>query len=353
VGWLSVGPGCGGASRSPIGSSGSGGAPEIDSGSAPAGSGGATATDGDVADRGEAAALADAAPETAGTGGAPAPDAAPDVVTVRTLCPPGPFEMPRPGASRAVCAGVVRYNWNEGPAWVASQGAFFFTNFPNMTFDTGDIIKYTPGTGACEIFIEGARCNGLAPTIDGNIIGACQGSRAVVKYDLATKQATTLASMAEGKLLGQPNDLVQHTNGTIYFSSPAVRPGRPAGLDAAVLRIDPAGGVSVIAFGYSNGIALSPDERRLYVVGQGLWDLDTQGLPSNKRAFTLGGDGIAVDCAGNVYDNGGNITSAQGQKIGAFPAGTNMSFGGPDGKMLLVVANQTARVIDMNLPGLP
>jgi sugar lactone lactonase YvrE len=252
-----------------------------------------------------------------------------------------------------VCAGIPRYNWNEGPAWVASQQAFFFTNFPVRTFDTGDIIKYSPATGACERFIDGARCNGLAASNDGNLVGACQGERGIVKYDLATKTPTVLASMAQGMLLGQPNDLVQHSNGMIFFTAPAVRPGRPAGLDSSILRVDPAGVVTVIASGMGNGIALSPDERRLYVVGMGVWDLDAAGVASNRRAFALGGDGIAVDCAGNVYDNGGGISNPQGQRVGTFGGSTNMAFGGADGKLLLVVLNQGAQVIDMNVPGPP
>jgi gluconolactonase len=364
AGWLLVSAGCGGAGAPQPGTTGSGGAAGGDSGASKldAGTDAGSPGNGDGADRAEAGESGGAAGnmvdggDASGAGdgaGSAAMDAGRETAMSKPLCPPGPFEMPRAGTARTVCAGVARYNWSEGPAWVASQGAFYFTNFPNMTFDTGDIIKYTPGTGACELFIEGARCNGLAATTDGNLIGACQGTRAIMKYDLATKQATTVASMVQGTIFGQPNDLIQHTNGSIYFSSPAVRPGRPVGLDSATLRIDPMGIVSVVGMGYSNGIALSPDERRLYVVGQGLWDLDAQGVPSNKRAFNLGGDGIAVDCAGNVYDNGGNISSPAGQRIGTFPASTNMSFGGPDGKMLLLVANQSARVIDMNVPGLP
>ncbi|HET6280680.1 MAG TPA: SMP-30/gluconolactonase/LRE family protein [Polyangia bacterium] len=366
AGWVLVASGCGSAAGPGVGSPGSGGSSgAVDSAAEAAGSGGAAGvtTNDDAADRpstggssGGAAGNTNDGGDASGIGGAAgnvAADAGRDAVAARPLCPPGPFEMPRVGASRTVCAGVARYNWSEGPAWVATQGAFYFTNFPNMIFDTGDIIKYTPGTGVCEIFIEGARCNGLAPTTDGNIVGACQGTRAIMKYDLATKQATTVASMVQGTIFGQPNDLIQHSNGSIYFSSPAVRPGRPAGFESATLRIDPMGAVTVVGLGASNGIALSPDERRLYVVGQGVWDLDIQGVPSNKRAFNLGGDGIAVDCAGNVYDNGGNISNPAGQRIGTLPASTNMSFGGADGKMLLLVANQSARVIDMNLPGLP
>ena len=271
-------------------------------------------------------------------------------------CPPGPFDPPkrRPPHSPSARGFTFKYNWNEGPTWIASQDAFFFSNFVINASGPGDMIKFTPGTGACETFIVGDGCNGLAVAPDGNIIAACQTPRAVMHYDVATKRGRVLADMAEGQMLDSVNDLVAHSNGTIYFTNPIYElGGRPSGLGQAVLRMDPAGAISVIARGGVNGIALSPDEKRLYVVLQGVWDLDDQGVPSNPRSFALGGDGIAVDCAGNIYDDSGGIRNAEGQQIGTFPAGTNMAFGGSDGKTLFVVGNTTAHSVQMNIPGLP
>jgi len=270
-------------------------------------------------------------------------------------CPPGPFDAPVAGPSQPACDGFTfKYNWNEGPTWLASQNAFFFSNFVVSAAGPGDMIKFTPSTRTCETFIVGDGCNGLAVATDGNIIAACQTPRALMHYDVATKQASILADMVEGKMLDSVNDLVAHSNGTIYFTNPVYElGGRAAGLGPAVLRRDPTGVLSVIARGAVNGIALSPDEARLYVVFQGVWDLDVDGVPSNPRSFALGGDGIAVDCAGNIYDNGGVIRSPQGQQIGTFPAGTNMAFGGPSGKTLFVVGETMALTVEMNIPGLP
>jgi len=93
----------------------------------------------------------------------------------------------------------------------------------------------------------------------------------------------------------------------------------------------------VIQMGGLNGVALSPDETKLYVVGMGTWTLDAQGVPGQKGGPTPGGDGIAVDCAGNIITQG-----------------TNSAFGGPDGKTLLVVGGGTqVRTVAMTVPGLP
>jgi gluconolactonase len=271
------------------------------------------------------------------------------------LCPPGPFEAPKAGPSKDICGDFkVKYDWNEGPTWVASQKAFFFSNFMIMKAGPGDMIRYDPATDKCEVFIEGNGCNGLVIAPDGGLLATCQTPRALMKYDLATKQGTVVVSMVEGKMLDSPNDVVVHRNGTIYFSNTTFElGGRPQGLGSALMRVDPQGVVSVIAKGGINPLGLSPDQKRLYAMG-GYWDLDDAGVPVKKAGgFTLGNDGIALDCAGNVYTNGGAIISPQNQRVGNYPGGTNMAFGGEDGKTLLVVGGRGMHTVPMNVPGLP
>ena len=327
------GPGqAGGQGGDPAGAAGSGG------GQGPGGTGGA----GGPADAG-----------TTSEAGAGSPISHPT-----WTCPAGPFEAPKAGANKAVCGDLaLKYTWNEGPTWVAGQNAFFFSNFTanGGNGGIGDMVKFNLATGQCEIFIEGNGCNGLAVAPDGNIVAVCQKPRALIKYDVVTKQPTVLATMAEGKMLDSPNDVVVHRNGNIYFTNPPNDlGGRPVGLGPALMRMDPAGQLSVIARGTVNGIAISPDEKRLYVVFMGVWDLDDAGVPLKKSgAFPLGNDGLAVDCAGNVYDPSGTIHNPQGGAVGKFPGGTNMAFGGPDAKTMLVVSGKGAHTVEMNIPGLP
>jgi gluconolactonase len=295
---------------------------------------------------------------TAAAADAGAPDAdlrPPSDAPAGSRCSGGPFPAPMIESTQPVCENFnFNFVYNEGPTWVASQNAFFFTNFVARAPTGGDIIKYTPG-GACELFITGVGCNGLAGSNDGrSLFAACHQSRSVVRFDLATKQPTTLTESFMGRMLDTPNDLVVHSNGTIYFTNPDFELGnRPPGIGRAIFRIDPAGALSVIAMGSANGIALSPDERRLYVLQGGMWDLDAAGLPSNRRDLFVGGDGMAVDCAGNLYASGG-IFASTGQRIGSYGGGTNLAFGGADGRTLLVVGpGTTVRALRMNLPGLP
>jgi gluconolactonase len=311
-----------------------------------AGEGGAGTADGGPSDIGGGS---DAAGATGGTAGSGGPKK-------QWSCPPGPFEAPKAGASKTICAGLTKYNWSEGPTWIASQNAFFFSNFVVMKSGPGNMLKYTPSTDTCELFIEGNGCNGLAVGPDGSILAACQTPRALLRYDPVTKAKTVLLDKVEGKMLDSVNDLVVHSNGTIYFTNTTYElAGRPQGLGTAAVRIDPMGVVSVIAHGMVNGIALSPDERRLYIVFMGVYDLDELGVPGKKTGgFPLSNDGLGIDCAGNVYGADGSIHSPTGAALGNFGHALNMAFGGPDGKTMLVVGRGPgARIVDMNVPGLP
>jgi gluconolactonase len=279
----------------------------------------------------------------------------------KSVCPAGPFPTPVAGGAMTVCQGFqYQYNYNEGPTWVASQGAFFFSNFTQGATNgmiTGDIIKYTPG-GSCEVFIKDAGTNGLGVSPKGNLIGATHKTRSVTEFDInAPHTATILSDMYMGKMLDSPNDLIESSTGNIYFSNPTYElGGRPVGNGPAIFRRDPQGALTQLKTGGApNGVALSPKEDRLYVVNGGLWDLDANGVASNNRDFPLNADGLGVDCAGNVYLSGGSIRDPMTtNEIAKFPGGTNLAFGGPDGKTLIVVGGGTSvKIVPMNVPGLP
>jgi gluconolactonase len=159
-----------------------------------------------------------------------------------------------------------------------------------------------------------------------------------MEYDVKTKVGRKVATMANGKMFDAPNDIIARSDGNVYFSNRTAENGnRGIGLGQALVRIDPMGVTSVIQMGALNGVALSPDETKLYVVGMGTWTLDASGVPGQKGGPTPGGDGIAVDCADRISNNG-----------------TNSAYGGPDGKTLLVVgAGNRARTVAVTVPGIP
>jgi gluconolactonase len=284
----------------------------------------------------------------------------------RFACPSGPFPVPVAGSSQTVCDTFqFKYGLQDGPTWITSERAFFFSNYLQGAPGPGDIIKYTPG-GQCETWLADVGCNGLTAAYDGTLVGVCQMPRAVVAFDLETKRQTTLASAYDNQPLDSPNDVVAHSSGAIFFTNPTYELGpRAMGVGPAEFYIDPTGTLNLIAKTpglQPNGIALSPDETRLYVeedsAGVKVYDLDRQGVPSaSPRAFTGTTDGISVDCAGNLYLSGGAIISPDGSQIGSFPGGGTMAaFGGADGTTLLVVGaggGTAMYTVQMNVPGPP
>jgi gluconolactonase len=173
-----------------------------------------------------------------------------------------------------------------------------------------------------------------------------------------------LASRYKAAAFNRPNDLAAARSGDIYFTDPgpALEPGRPAPR-TAVYRLDPRGRVTSIAedIRRPNGVALSPDERTLYVADTGgehllAFTVSKDGSVGGRRAFATlagfrqtptgpssGADGIAVDADGRVYvatSTGVQIFSAAGQPLGtiALPnAPQNLAFGGPDRSKLFIV----------------
>ena len=271
-------------------------------------------------------------------------------------CPPGPFPAPKVGETETLCLGFnFAFNYLEGPTWVKADNALYFSNFTIFKGTGGNIVKYTLG-GACEVFITDVGCNGLAVGLDGTLLGACQQSRSVQSYKLATKAASTLAATYMDNMLDTPNDIVVRSNGAVYFTNrTAELDGRPVGFGSGIFWIDPQGTLGLIHQGDDgNGIALSPDERTLYVNNVASWALDENGVPGLQGPKVVSGDGLAADCAGNLYMNSGQIVDPQGKNVGNFPGGTNMAFGGPDGTTLFVVSGgSSVKALHMNVPGIP
>lgn len=172
------------------------------------------------------------------------------------------------------------FTWSEGPLWVESENALLFTDVPKNV-----IYKWTASEGL-STYLEksgyvGDRidkheggANGLILDPDGNLILCQHGERQVarMKAPLNAPQASyeTIVNQYKGVPLNSPNDLIQHSNGMIFFTDP------PYGLDpwdslrldfAGVYRINKDNSLTLLIDSLTkpNGIALSPDESKLYV----------------------------------------------------------------------------------------
>jgi gluconolactonase len=278
------------------------------------------------------------------------------------------FHAPRgePAEIERVAGG---FEFTEGPAWSA-DGALLFSS-PN----TNAIYRLDPELERVTVFrsksgyasVDIGRyhqpgSNGLAFSPDG-LLTICQhGNRRVIRVN-PHGDITVLADRFGGRRLNSPNDLVYRSDGTLYFTDPPF--GLPDGFDDAAKEL-PFSGVYAVADGVvslvtgelagPNGIALSPDERWLYV---GDWDPEhkavmrydvDRGGPGELLCDLTGErgedaiDGIEVGPQGRLYVCGPGgiwVLSPEGQKLELIElpeAPHNLAWGDPDGRSLYVTA---------------
>jgi gluconolactonase len=365
--------GAGGTSVSAAGTGGADAGVNDSAGSGGGGASGASNLDtpqGDVSLAG-AGAIEDngGGAEDGGTGATGSDSGAPQVAFA---CPAGPFPAsPLPAGAvtpQPLCTGMT---FTEGAVWFAERNTLFFSDFQigdAASNFTGRIRTFTPG-GQCQDFIQGAGTNGLTIAPDGNLLGARHQDQTLTIFDLETQEASVLVADNGGLAFNAPNDMVVRSDGNIYFTDADYMLGnRVSEQPTRAYRRDPSGALTVIDDGLNpNGIMLSPDQTRLYLghLGGGangnnvvVYDVDAAGALSNRQPFAnVGSDGMAMDCAGNLYvtQGGVRVYSPEGDLLGTInaPGAANVAFGGPERRTLFITATASLLSVDLLIPGLP
>jgi gluconolactonase len=268
------------------------------------------------------------------------------------------------------------FGFLEGPLWVPAQNALYFSDFTLSAADglPGRMHKYLPATNAFEVFLPTPATNGLALDAAGMIVAASHQNQKLIRIDPASKQISDVTG--GGMFMGMPfnclNDLVVRNDGNIYFTDPDYQRGGRSGQSAtAYYRMTPAGVVSRIGTrAQPNGISLSPDGQFLYVSSAASGGVKRHAVNADGTLgpvtdfVAAGSDGMAIDCAGNVYLNAGSsvqVISPAGQTLATFTGFstangnfvTNAAFGGPERKTLYITTAKILYRIEMNIPGLP
>ncbi len=267
------------------------------------------------------------------------------------------------------------FAWVEGPVWNRRENYLLFSNIPDNA-----IVKWQDGKGT-EVFLkpsgytgskpfEGREpgTNGLTYDAEGRLTMCEHGDRRITRLESNGKK-TTLADKFEGRRLNSPNDLVFKSNGDLYFTDPAW--GLPKTFDdpqkeldfCGVYRLSKDGKLTLLTKDLKapNGIALSPDEKRLYVTESAadraawfVFDVQADGTLANKRLFfdaaefvkTRKGapDGLKIDKDGNIFSAGPEgiyVFAPDGTHLGTIETGvpTGNCNWGEDGSALFITAN--------------
>jgi len=274
----------------------------------------------------------------------------------------GKIELYDTSAGRFIDSNAVidiigrHYLWSEGPVWVlAKQMLLFSAVRENKIYQWNGkdtpVAYLTPSGYTDTAYRDGENgSNGLALDKEGRLLLCQSGNRQVARLNapLDSPKAvfTVLAPNFKGKKFNSPNDLVADSKGNIYFTDPIYGlpkhendPTRELPFEG-VYRISPDGKVTLLIDSISrpNGIALSPDEKILYIGSSNdhhprwyIYSLDSSGgvkggsvlldetVQLQKATIKQSADGFKVDKYGNLFaagPDGINIISPAGKLLG-------------------------------------
>ena len=277
----------------------------------------------------------------------------------------------------------------EGPVWDNSSNSLLFVDVMG-----NKLYKWNEKNGA-SVYISPSGNTGYAPNVnygllganglaidkDGNIIVCQHGDRRIASIKNAPSSNPnflTIVDKYRGKTFNSPNDLVLASDGSIYFTDPAFgffnletfqfENHELKEIDYnGVYVLKPSGKIEILAghlpyddIDLPNGLALSPDETKLYVNKMGLLDgnpkikiidLERDGrsildLDDQKRGGWVSDffdgkelsekyegnfDGMAVHSSGNIFTSGPGgllVISPEGDLMAKIDFGhlTNATF---------------------------
>lgn len=277
------------------------------------------------------------------------------------------------------------FRFTEGPLW-HPDGYFYFVDVR-----THRLYRIVPGREPVVAREDTNGSNSTTFDLEGRLVLCESDTRRVVRVaGDGGGDVEVLTDRFEGGRFNRPNDVICRSDGSLYFTDPGLRvPLAERELPyAGVYRITSDGDVSLVAdCEYPNGLALSPDESRLFVANtrwsQYIHDvaLDESGTMVRRRIFAdmshderpadpqllHGGivvssgapDGMKVDAAGRVFCTGRGgvwVFDPSSERIGIIETPevcANVAFGGDDLRTLFLTASTSVYTMRVNTPGNP
>ena len=258
--------------------------------------------------------------------------------------------------------------WAEGPVWFGDGGYLLFSDIPNNR-----ILRWSEDTNnVSEYRIPSNNSNGNARDTQGRLITGEHLTRRVTR----TEHDGTISVIADSFRnfkLNAPNDVVSHSDGSVWFTDPGYGimndyEGDKSELElpTAVYRIHPStGDIQIMATGLigPNGLCFSPNFDKLYIADSGstdprsifVYDVTDNGTSlSRGRIFRETGsdstDGIRCDIDGNLWassqrgTNSISVYSPEAQLIGRIhlpEMPSNLTFGGMKKNRLFITSIQS------------
>jgi gluconolactonase len=265
------------------------------------------------------------------------------------------------------------FEFTEGPSWHHGGQYLLFSDI------IGDrMYRWTPHEGCCVYRSPSNMANGTTWDRQGRLL-VCEHATSRVCRLSAGGAVEVLASHFQGRELNSPNDIVEKSNGDIYFTDPnsgRTSPWgvpRPQELDfQGVYRLDPASGrltLLVDDFAKPNGLCFSRDETRMFINDTDrqhirVFDLREDGTLSGGEVWastdgSLPGvaDGMKVDARGRLFSSGSggiHVFDQGGERLGVIRTpqkAANFTWGGVDRRDLLITASRSLYRLRVAVPG--
>lgn len=269
--------------------------------------------------------------------------------------------------------------WAEGPVYFPASRQLVWSDV-----SADRLLRWDETTEAVGVLRSPSNySNGNTIDALGRLLTCEQGLRRVTRTE-HDGSITVLAEAHEGNRFNSPNDVVVRSDGSIWFTDPTY------GIDAdyegfraeseigsnRVYRLDPESGecrVMADDFVQPNGLAFSPDERRLYVADTGATHRSDG--PRHIRAFDVTGAGMLSDgdvlasCTAGLFDGfrldeAGRIWTSAGDGVHCLlPDGTligkirvpetvaNVAFGGLRRTRLFICASSSLYAVHLAVKG--
>lgn len=265
------------------------------------------------------------------------------------------------------------FDWSEGPVWFGDQNCLLFSDIPNNR-----IMRWSED-GLTTFRQPSNYTNGHTRDGQGRLVSCEHGTRRVTRTEW-DGSVTVIADGYQGKPLNSPNDVIVAEDGAIWFTDPHYGIGTDyegfksaQELPCQVYRVDPSGQIEAVIpdMACPNGLAFSPDGKRLYVADTGrMFHSDPQhikvfdmvdGRPVNGRVFhTISpgcADGIRCDSEGNVWSSAGDgvhCIAPDGRLLGKILVPeivSNLCFGGRAKHRLFITATTSVYSVILNRNG--